>query len=44
MNKEISFYELDLLSKIGIAGGWIAFVLFILSFITWMGLKLMGLI
>jgi len=35
MNKEISFYELDLLSKIGVTGGWIAFVLFIMALVSW---------
>lgn len=44
MNKEISFYQLDLLSKIGIAGGWLAFILFVLSFTTWIGLKIMDLL
>lgn len=41
MNK-ISFYELDLLSKIGIAGGWIAFVLFIMGLVAWLFFKILG--
>lgn len=39
MKTEISFYELDLLSKIGVAGGWIAFVLFVLGLTAWLFFK-----
>ena len=39
---KVSFYELDLLSKIGIAGGWIAFVLFIMAFVVWLFFRIIG--
>jgi len=39
MKAEISFYELDLLNKIGVAGGWIAVILFILAFTTFIFFK-----
>lgn len=39
MKNEISFYQLDLVSKIGIAGGWIAFILFIMGLVTWIFFK-----
>jgi hypothetical protein len=33
------FYDLDLLSKIGILGGWIAFILFIEFSIAWLWIR-----
>lgn len=41
MNKQISFYELDILSKIGIAGGWLALILFILYSLSYIILSLL---
>jgi len=42
MNKEISFYQLDLLSQIGIAGGWIAFTIFIMALISFMFFRIIN--
>lgn len=41
MNHRINFYELDLLSQIGIAGGWLALILFILIVAAWIVMRLL---
>lgn len=40
MNKQISFYNLDMVSKIGIVGGWISFTMFMMSLASYIFLKL----
>ena len=42
MNNKISFYDLDLLSQVGIAGGWIAFVIFVMAFISFMFFRIIS--
>jgi len=39
--KQISFYELDAVGKVGVMGGWISFVLFIMTLVSWIFFKVM---